>query len=152
MSTAEKYVTAAYLVVLAVPLHMSALVAGPAIVYAAAADENGSFRRSSALIIGGAWLIAMGVGTVAAVPTIAGVIDTKELLKAISKLDAFTSAARIDDLGGKVGDIHAAVFVGERSGLIRSAVVTMSVEAQGKKAELELTYRLRSTNKAVAGL
>lgn len=84
--------------------------------------------------------------------TIAGVIDTKELLKAISKLDAFTSAARIDDLGGKVGDIHAAVFVGERSGLIRSAVVTMSMEAQGKKAELELTYRLRSTNKAVAGL
>jgi hypothetical protein len=84
--------------------------------------------------------------------TLAGVIDTKELLKAISRLDAFTSAARIDDLSGKVGDIHAAVFVGERSGLIRSAVVTMSIEAEGKKAELELSYRLASTNKAVAGL
>jgi transmembrane protein TMEM260 (protein O-mannosyltransferase) len=63
-----------YLIVLAVPLHMSALVAGPAIVYAAAADETGSFRWSNALIVGGAWLIAMGVGTVAAIPTIAGVV------------------------------------------------------------------------------
>ncbi|HEV2712933.1 MAG TPA: hypothetical protein VGU26_07535 [Gaiellaceae bacterium] len=84
--------------------------------------------------------------------TIAGVIDTKKLLQAISKLDTFARAAKIDDFGGKVGDIHAAVFVGERSGLIRSAVVTMSIEAEDKKADLELTYRLTSTNRAVAGL
>ena len=64
----------AYLVVLAVPLHMSALVAGPAIVYAAATGESRSLRLSDALLVGGAWLVAMGVGTVATSPTVAGVV------------------------------------------------------------------------------
>jgi transmembrane protein TMEM260 (protein O-mannosyltransferase) len=63
-----------YLIVLAVPLHMSALVAGPAIVYAAAADETGKVQWSQALIVGGAWLVAMGVGTLAATPAIAGAV------------------------------------------------------------------------------
>jgi hypothetical protein len=63
-----------YLVVLAVPLHMSALAAGPAVVYAAAAGETGSFRWPNALIVGGAWLVAIGVGTVSAIVTIAGVL------------------------------------------------------------------------------
>lgn len=84
--------------------------------------------------------------------TIAGVLDTKGLLKAIARLDAFARAANIDDLDGKVGDIHAAVFIGERSGLIRSAVVTMPVKADGNRADVELTYRLTSTNREVAGL
>jgi hypothetical protein len=61
-----------YLTVLAVPLHMSALVAGPAIVYAAASDETGSLRWSAVLVAGGAWLVAMGVGTVAVTPVVAG--------------------------------------------------------------------------------
>ena len=52
----------------------------------------------------------------------------------------------------RFGDIHAALFVSERTGLIRSAVITMSMEAQGKKADVELTYRLDSTNRAVPGL
>lgn len=67
-------VATVYLVVLAVPLHMSALVAGPAILYAAAADETGTLCWPNALILGGAWLLAMGVGTVSAIPTIAGVV------------------------------------------------------------------------------
>ena len=33
-----------------------------------------------------------------------------------------------------------------------SASVTMSMEAAEKKADLQLTYRLQSTNRAVAGL
>ena len=61
-----------YLTALAVPLHMSALVAGPAIVYAAGTDAAGRFRWSHALIAGGAWLVAMGVGTVSVAPAIAG--------------------------------------------------------------------------------
>jgi hypothetical protein len=84
--------------------------------------------------------------------TIAGVIETKELLKAVSGLDVFTRAAKIDDFDGKLGDIHAAVFVATRTGLIRSAVITLSMEADGKKADIEFTYRLKSTNRAVAGL
>jgi hypothetical protein len=84
--------------------------------------------------------------------TIAGVIDTSELVKAISKLNTFTSAAKMDDFDGKIGDIHAALFIAERSGLIRSASVTMSMEADGKKADLQVTYRLKSTNRRVAGL
>lgn len=66
-------IATAYLTVLAVPLHMSALVAGPAIIYAAAADGSGALRWSNALLAGGAWLLAMGVGTVSVLPTVAGV-------------------------------------------------------------------------------
>ncbi|MFN2565688.1 MAG: DUF2723 domain-containing protein [Gemmatimonadaceae bacterium] len=65
---------AVYLTVLAVPLHMSALVAGPAVVYAAAASDGGPVRWSNALVLGGAWLVAMGVGTVSAVPVVAGMV------------------------------------------------------------------------------
>jgi hypothetical protein len=84
--------------------------------------------------------------------TIAGVIETKELLKATAKLESVTNAAQLDDFGGKLGDIHAAVFIPRRSGLIRSAVITMAMQAEGKKADVELTYRLKSTNRGVAGL
>lgn len=48
--------------------------------------------------------------------------------------------------------VHAAVFVAQRTGLIRSAMITMSMKAEGKQADVELTYRLKSTNRAVAGL
>jgi hypothetical protein len=83
--------------------------------------------------------------------TITGVIDTSELLKAVAKLNTFTRAANFGDFG-RVSDIHAALFVADGSGLIRSAVITMSMEAAGKRADLELTYRLKSVNRAVAGL
>jgi hypothetical protein len=84
--------------------------------------------------------------------TVAGVLDTKELIKAGAKLDALTRGANLSDFSGKIGDIHAAVFISTRTGLIRSAVLTMSMEAEGKKADVELTYRLKSTNRVVAGL
>jgi hypothetical protein len=84
--------------------------------------------------------------------TIAGVLDTQAMVKAASKLSAFTAAADVDELDGKLGDIHAALFVSARTGLIRSAVITMSVESQGKKADVELTYRLGSVNAGVPNL
>jgi hypothetical protein len=84
--------------------------------------------------------------------TVAGVIDTEAMVKTAAKLSAFGAAANLEDAAGKLGDIHAALFVSERTGLIRSAVITMSMEAQGKKADVELTYRLDSTNRAVPGL
>ncbi len=67
-------VAAAYLTALAVPLHMSALVAGPAIIYAAAARDGRPIRWSNAFLLGGAWLLAMGVGTMSVAPVAAGVI------------------------------------------------------------------------------
>jgi hypothetical protein len=89
--------------------------------------------------------------------TITGVIDTAGLLKAVAKLDGFTqvagaSAPKFDAFTDHLSDVRVALFVAERTGLIRSAVVTLALEAEGKKAELELTYRLDSTNRAVAGL
>jgi hypothetical protein len=84
--------------------------------------------------------------------TVAGVLDTEALIKAGAKLNALTQGADLGDFPGKIGDIHAAVFISTRTGLIRSAVLTMAMEAEGKKADVELTYRLKSTNKAVAGL
>lgn len=85
--------------------------------------------------------------------TVAGVIDTEAMVKmAAAKLSAFGATPDFEDAAGKLGDIHAALFVSERTGLIRSAVFTMSMAAQGKKADLELTYRLDSTNTAVPGL
>jgi hypothetical protein len=84
--------------------------------------------------------------------TVTGVLDTAAMVEAASKLSAFGSAVNVDDLAGKLGDIHAALFVSRKTGLIRSAVITMSAEAEGKKASIELTYRLRSVNTAVPNL
>lgn len=89
--------------------------------------------------------------------TISGVIDTEGLLKAVSKLETFTQAAGpaapdVGELAEHLGDIRAAVFVAQRTGLIRSAVISLGIDADGKKADIEFTYRLSSTNKAVAGL
>lgn len=58
---------------LAVPLHISALVAGPAMVYLAATDAGGVLSLRATLIPGGAWLVAMGLGTVAAPPIALGI-------------------------------------------------------------------------------
>lgn len=52
----------------------------------------------------------------------------------------------------RLGDIHGAVFSSQPTGLVRIAVITMSMEGEGGNAEIELSYRLKSTNGAVAGL
>jgi hypothetical protein len=89
--------------------------------------------------------------------TITGVIDTAGLLRASAKLDAFSKVAgsaapQFDKIADHLSDVRVALFVAERTGLIRSAVVNLAIEADGKKAQLELTYRLDSTNQAIAGL
>jgi hypothetical protein len=88
--------------------------------------------------------------------TITGVIDTKELLQALAGLQPLAKAAGqptpdLDDLMD-ISDIRAAVFVAERTGLIRSAVVSLTIKADGKKAKVDFTYRLKSTNTTVPGL
>jgi hypothetical protein len=88
--------------------------------------------------------------------TITGVIDTEELLEALAGLQPLARAAgrSAPDLGdlANVGDIRAAVFVAERTGLIRSAVISLAMNAKGKTAKIDFTYRLKSTNTKIAGL
>jgi hypothetical protein len=89
--------------------------------------------------------------------TVSGVIDTEGLIKAASKLQSFSqvagqSAPDMSELAEHVSDTRAALFVSSRTGLIRSAIVGLSVEAEGKELELDLTYRLKSVNQAIAGL
>ncbi len=88
--------------------------------------------------------------------TITGVIDTEELLQALAGLQPLAEAAGRStlDFGDlmEVGDIRAALFVAERTGLIRSVVVSLTIKADGKKANVDFTYRLKSTNTTVPGL
>lgn len=91
--------------------------------------------------------------------TITGVIDTGGLLKGLAGLDAFKQVAgssmassAFDEVAKHLSDVRVALFVAERSGLIRSAVISLGIDADGKEAELELTYRLASVNRAIAGL
>ena len=86
--------------------------------------------------------------------TIAGTIDTAGLVEAAAGLAPLSEAAgqrfdagRLRDL---VGDTRAVLFVCARTGLIRSAVVTLSLEAEGRSAELRFTYRLAGVNRPVA--
>lgn len=64
----------AYLFALAVPLHMSALVAVPGAVLLAAVDETGKLHAHRALLLGGAGIAAAGVGTVSLPVMVAGIV------------------------------------------------------------------------------
>lgn len=62
----------AFLFGLAVPLHLSVLVAGAAIVLLAASDAEGRISARTLLVLAGALLLAIGFGTIALVPVVAG--------------------------------------------------------------------------------
>lgn len=64
----------AFLFGLAVPLHISALVAGPAVILLAATDAGGSWSVRASLAPAGAWLVAIGIGTVSIVPAAGGLV------------------------------------------------------------------------------
>lgn len=89
--------------------------------------------------------------------TVAGVIDTEGLLKAATRLAGFSRAAGpaapdMGELAEAMDDTRIAAFIATRTGLIRSAVITLGMESDGKKADVELTYRLKSVNRAIPGL
>jgi hypothetical protein len=91
------------------------------------------------------------------VTTIAGEIDTAGMLRAMTKLGSLSGAGGenaafsfdLDDLGLKIGDISAVLSIDERTHLLDAALVTLGLEAQGKKLEFELRYRLTSSNQPV---
>lgn len=89
--------------------------------------------------------------------TVSGVIDTEGLIKAASRLQSFSQAAGqsapdLSEVAEHVSDTRAALFVSSRTGLIRSAVVGLSFEVEGRELTMDLTYRLKSVNRPVAGL
>ena len=89
--------------------------------------------------------------------TIAGEIDTAGLIKAVTKLGALSESGGdkpafdfdLDDLGLKFGDIKAVLTIDESTHLLSSALVTLSMDVQGKKLALELRYRLTSSNQPI---
>ena len=64
----------AYLFALAVPLHMSALVAAPGAILLASVDEGGRADWSTALILTGAAVLAAGAGTVSVPLLLVGLV------------------------------------------------------------------------------
>lgn len=59
---------------LAVPLHISVLVAGPAGIFLCATDRGGTFSFRAALAPTAAWAIAVGAGTVSLAPLVTGIV------------------------------------------------------------------------------
>jgi hypothetical protein len=67
---------------LAVPLHISALAAGPAAIMLTATDSGGSVSLRASLVPLAGWLAAVGVGTVS--PTVAGLSLVAALAAAVA--------------------------------------------------------------------
>lgn len=85
------------------------------------------------------------------VTTIAGEIDTQGMLEAIAKLGSFAPSGSFDFSGAGIdlGDIEAVLTIDERTRLLETAFVTFSMSAEGKRAEIEIRYRLTSANEPV---
>lgn len=73
-SSARWRVLTAYLIVLAVPLHLSALVAAPVAVYLAASSDDGLVDWQTALALSGVFIAAIGAGRAAIPLGVAGVV------------------------------------------------------------------------------
>lgn len=88
-----------------------------------------------------------------AVSVVAGEIDTAGLLGALSKLGGLGELGRsgldLEELGAGLGDIEAVLTIDERTHLLDSALVTLSIDAGGETVELTLSYRLTSANQPV---
>jgi hypothetical protein len=88
------------------------------------------------------------------VTTIAGEIDTEGMLESLADLGSSSLAEGFSldfsKLGIDIGDIRAVLTVDERTHLLDTATVTLSISAQGKRMQLDLRYRLTSANEPVS--
>jgi hypothetical protein len=88
------------------------------------------------------------------VTTIAGEIDTEGMLESLADLGSSSLAEGFSldfsKLGIDIGDIRAVLTVDERTHLLDTATVTVSISAQGKRMQLDLRYRLTSANEPVS--
>ena len=85
------------------------------------------------------------------VTTIAGEIDTEGMLDALLDAGSFAEGLELDvsKLGLEIGDISAVLSIDERTQLLDTATVSLSMAAQGKRATIELRYRLTGANTPV---
>jgi hypothetical protein len=88
------------------------------------------------------------------VTTIGGEIDTQGMLEAFGKLGAVAGELEglsldFSQLGIEFGDIEALLTIDEATGLLTTAFVAFSVEAEGREVDVELRYRLTSHNEPV---
>ena len=97
-------VLSGYLLALAVPLHLSALVAAPVVIYLAGARTDGEFDRSTALALSGVTLCVLGASRLSVVFVTAGVVSVLA-----SRLIASRSARRMDDR--TIASLLGAVFL-----------------------------------------
>lgn len=86
--------------------------------------------------------------------TISGTVDTAGLVQALAKLNGVSqlagdSAPDLSQFADHLGDTHATIVISDTTHLVRGAIVDLSIEAQGKKVDLQLVYRLRDVNKPV---
>lgn len=85
---------------------------------------------------------------------IAGELDTAGLVRSIAKLASLSDLGApngfdLGNLDAELGDIRAVLTVSERTHLLTSALVQLTVEAAGERVELQLSYRLTSANRPV---
>lgn len=82
---------------------------------------------------------------------IAGTVDTACVLKAASALGGVAGASApkvdFDEISKYVDDVHATLFVSERSHLLVGALITTSISAMGQSADVQIRYRLTRINK-----
>ena len=91
------------------------------------------------------------------VAIIAGEIDTVGLLGSLTKLaslggsgsDGLGQLPDFDELGAKIGNIHAVLTIDEQTHLLSAALVKLAIEASGEELQLELRYRLTAANEPV---
>jgi hypothetical protein len=84
---------------------------------------------------------------------IAGTVDTACLVRSLAKLSGLGSVTGqnldMGKLGDAAGDIHATLFVSDRSHLLIGGVVSMSAHDKGQTLDVQLSYRLTSVNEPV---
>ena len=83
---------------------------------------------------------------------IGGELDTAGLLASLGKLSELSGELDgfdLASLGLKIGDIRATLTINERTHLLTSALVKLSIEEDGEHVDLQLAYRLTAANSAV---
>lgn len=88
------------------------------------------------------------------VTTIGGEIDTQGMLEAFTKLGSVAGdldgfSLDFSKLGIELGDIEALLTIDETTGLLTTAFITFSMQAEGQEVSPELRYRLTSANEPV---
>jgi hypothetical protein len=113
---ARWHVLVAYLFALAVPLHMSALVAVPGAVALASLDERGRFHARRALALGGAGLIAAGAGMVSMPVVLVGLaLGALGALRALKDVPSFSAPSALSVLSALVVGLSALLVLMVRS-------------------------------------